>query len=345
MTPLLVVNPKAGGGKQAPFAEIRGPIERKLGTVDVVFTEHVGHAAELSEKAASEGRELVIAVGGDGTFSDVANGVIRSAAKTTAVGLIGQGTGGDFRKTLGIEHRLDKYLEAIASGRERPIDVGRATFAGNEGKTTHYFVNILSAGMGGLVDEYVGKGSRLLGGTAAYFLASTKALIRTQRARLRCIVDGKPLNLDSYMIAICNGRYFGSGMHVAPMALPDDGKLEVVSMDAPSKVAFAAFSRKIYDGSHLRSANVQHVTCERIEIDLDPSSERARETFRLDVDHRAGSVVHWSGNADAPAPFADLTVEEVDGWRAAALDGSEHRASHAAVAEADREKHRVLRDE
>jgi len=281
--PLLVFNPRAGGGKHAPFSELKGPIERKLGPVDVVFTDHVGHAIELAEKGAGEGRELIIAVGGDGTFSDVANGVVR-AGKKARVGLIAQGTGGDFRKTLGIEHRLDRYLDAIASGRERNIDVGKATFAGKRGTTTHYFVNILSAGMGGLVDEYVSTGTRALGGTAAYFLASTKALIKTQRGNLRCVIDGEKVNLHSYMIAVCNGEYFGSGMHVAPMAKPDDGKLEVVSMDAPNKLAFATFSRKIYDASHLGSPHVRHFTCERIEIDLDPSTESARDTFRLDVD-------------------------------------------------------------
>jgi YegS/Rv2252/BmrU family lipid kinase len=288
--PLLVVNPRAGGGKHAPFDELRGAIERALGPIDAVFTDHVGHAIDLAERGAREGRGLIVAVGGDGTFSDVVNGVLRgtaSGATKTCVGLIGQGTGGDFRKTLAIEHRLDRYLAAIASGRERTIDVGKARFAGQKGETTHYFVNILSAGMGGLVDEYVSTTSRALGGTAAYFLASTKALLRTRRAHLRCVVDGEKTSLSSYMIAICNGEYFGSGMHVAPMAKPDDSELEVVSMDAPSKLAFATFSRKIYDGSHLRSPNVRHFKCKRIDIDLDPSSEEARETFRLDVDGEA----------------------------------------------------------
>ena len=279
MTPLLIVNPRAGGGKHAPFSELRGPIERRLGAFDSVFTEHPGHASELAEKAAREGRSLIVAVGGDGTFSDVANGVLLGGNQPR-IGIIGQGTGGDFRKTLGLEHRLDRYLDALASGKDRPIDAGRARFGGRE----RFFVNILSAGMGGLVDEYVSKGSRLLGGTAAYFVASTKALVRTQRANLRCVIDGKSEPLTSFMIAVCNGEYFGSGMHVAPMAKPDDGKLEVVSMDAPNKLAFVAFSRKIYDGSHLQTNGVRHFRCERIAIDLDPSSERARDTFRLDVD-------------------------------------------------------------
>ena len=62
---------------------------------------------------------------------DVVNGVMRAAEEGShapEVAIVGQGTGGDFRKTLGLEHRLDKYLEAIASGRVRAIDVGRITY-------------------------------------------------------------------------------------------------------------------------------------------------------------------------------------------------------------------------
>ena len=280
--PLLVANPKSGGGRTAHVMnDLRAATERRLGAVDVVLTERRGHAADLAEAGAREGRELIIAVGGDGTFSDVANGVLRAKTETR-VGLIGQGTGGDFRKSLGIEHRLDKYLDALASKRERTIDVGRARFRSNDGEREHYFVNILSAGMGGLVDEYVASGSRAFGPTAAYFVASTKALLRVVPGNLRCSIDGETHRFRSFMIAICNGEYFGSGMHVAPMAKLDDGRFEVVSMDAPSKLAFATFSRKIYDGSHLLMPDVKHFSCAKIEIDLE--NEDARPTFRLDVD-------------------------------------------------------------
>ena len=84
------------------------------------------------------------------------------------------------------------------------------------------------------------------------------------------------------MIAVCNGRYFGGGMHVAPMARLDDGRFEVVSMDAPSKLAFAAFSRRIYEGKHLSAPGVQHFSCDRIAIDIE--NEGARGVFLLDVD-------------------------------------------------------------
>lgn len=285
--PLLIVNPWAGGGRAGrALPAVRAVVERRLGPVDVAPTERSGHAVSLAAEAARGGRSLIVAVGGDGTLHEVANGVLEAGA-AAAVGYIGQGTGGDFRRTLGLEHRLDRYIDAIASGRERPVDVGRATFRGLDGTPrARWFVNILSAGLGGLVDRYVADATRLFGGKASYFWASARALARCRRGRLRCEVtfqgEAKTRELDAFMIAICNGRYFGGGMYVAPMAEPDDAQLEVVSMDAPTKLAFAAFSRRIYDGSHLRAAGVQHFSCNRIALDLD--GDRARDVFLLDVD-------------------------------------------------------------
>jgi diacylglycerol kinase (ATP) len=235
----------------------------------------------------------VIAVGGDGTFHEVVNGLMQvkngasgssnEPADATRIGMIAQGTGGDFRKALGLEHRLDKYLEALASGRERPLDVGKFT---GGGKTGHYFVNILSAGMGGLVDRYVADASRLLGGTAAYFGASVRALINARLGNVKATVthDGKTEEhkIRSFMIAICNGSYFGGGMHVAPMAKVDDGVLELVALGATSKLGFAMTSRGIYTGAHIGQAGTVHLRGEKIVLDL--ANEDARDVFLLDVD-------------------------------------------------------------
>jgi diacylglycerol kinase (ATP) len=285
---LVVCNPRAGGGiADRTFPDVRAVLERRLGSLEAVFTKEPGHAIVLAREAAMKGTRLVVAVGGDGTLHEVANGVLDSGVEGAAVGYVGQGTGGDFRRTFGIEHRLDAYVEAIASGREQRIDAGRLRYRAPDGSTrTRWFVNILSAGMGGLVDRYVADTSKAMGGKAAYLVSSVRALAACQRGRLRCEVtldgDRHERRVDTYMIAICNGRYFGGGMHVAPMAKPDDGRFEVVAMDAPSKLAFAAFSRKIYDGSHLSSPGVQHFACDRLAVDLE--NEGARDVFLLDVD-------------------------------------------------------------
>ena len=86
----------------------------------------------------------------------------------------------------------------------------------------------------------------------------------------------------TFMIAICNGRYFGGGMKVAPTASIDDGKFEVVSMGAASKLAFAITAQKIYDGSHIKAPGVESFQCNGIALDLENND--ARELFLNDVD-------------------------------------------------------------
>ena len=287
MKTALIVNPHSGGGATGRgWSSIRGTIERALGACDVLMTERSGHGIDLAKKAAESGAELVIAVGGDGTIHEVVNGLMTvkgASEKKPELGIVGQGTGGDFRKTLGIEHRLDRYIEAIASGKKRKIDVGK--FSGG-GKDEHYFVNILSVGMGGLVDKYVATAPRQLGGKAAYFGASLKALLTARLGHVKCTVtnDGKTEEhaLRSYMIAICNGRFFGGGMKVAPMAEVGDATFELVALGATSKIGFALTSGSIYSGDHIRQPGTVHLRGQKFRLELVNSS--AKDVYLLDVD-------------------------------------------------------------
>ena len=294
MKPLLIVNPRAGGGRTGSlFAKMADPIERSLGSFDAAFTERGRHAVEIAREAALEGRETVIAVGGDGSIHEVVAGLMAAraqGAKGTRLGIIGQGTGGDFRKTLGLEHRLDKYCAAIAAGKTRAVDVGRFSYLSHEEESSSsYFINILSIGMGGLVDRYVADGSRALGGTIAYFSASLRGLIHSEIGVLNCTIhEGGRTHeeeIHSRLLAICNGRYFGSGMFIAPMAKLDDGFFEVVSLGAASRLSFALNSSKIYTGAHLNNPETKHFRCDKITIEL--ANPRVREKYLLDVDGEA----------------------------------------------------------
>ena len=285
--PLFVVNPRAGGGRAGrTLREVRAVLERSLGPIEVAGTERPGHAIELAREGTRQGRGIVIAAGGDGTLHEVANGVL-DAGGHAALGYVGLGTGGDFRRTLGIEHRLDRYVDAIARGTDRPLDAGRVRYTAHDGEVRfRWFLNVLSVGMGGLVDQNVAETTKAFGGKAAYLWASVRALAACERGRLRCETSLRDTTetrtLDAYVVAICNGRYFGSGMHIAPMAEPDDGRFDVVSMNAPSKLAFALASARIHEGAHLASDGVQHFACDRISLELE--NESARAVFLLDVD-------------------------------------------------------------
>ncbi len=289
MKPLVILNPSSQGGKTGEQAdELLRVIERYLGPVDCDKTNAPRHAVELAARAAEQGREKVIAVGGDGTLHEVANGLMRAdkpAGKLPKLGIVGQGTGGDFRKTLGLEHRLDRYCEAIVRGVTKAVDLGRFSYRTRAGDTdTAYFINILSMGLGGLVDEYVA-GSQM-SGAIAYFGASAKALLKSEVGVLDCVLhhggEREEREVITRQLAICNGRFFGGGMEVGPMAVLDDGVFDVVSLGAASRLKFAIGSLAIYSGKHVNKPDVEVFQCERIDIEL--KNDGIRDNFPLDVD-------------------------------------------------------------
>jgi len=295
-TPLLIVNPACGARSTArALPQVLTRVEEVLGDVVIRYTARRGHARDLAADATRDGHRLIVAVGGDGTFSEIANGVLATVeagqvAEQPAVGLLNVGTGGDFRRSLGIGEGFECCLDALASGRERWIDVGRASFRGHEGAPVgQYFVNVLSAGLGGLVDRYIETMPSFIGGRAGYYLAALRAVLvsreRPLEARVTWRGESRDQVIPAYLVAVCNGRWFGGGMDVAPMALPDDGRLEVITITAPSKPYLADRVRGVYSGRHLDEPTVHHFPCERIELGLnDLEAERG---FLLDVDGEA----------------------------------------------------------
>jgi YegS/Rv2252/BmrU family lipid kinase len=299
--PLVIVNPNAGGGRAGRvFADVRAVIERGLGPCDVATTSRRGDAVDLARQAADDGRELVVAVGGDGTLHEVTNGVLASSRDGTAVGFVAQGSGGDFRRAIGLEHRLDRYVDAIASGRERRVDVGRATFRDGAREVSRVFLNVLSAGIGGLVDRYVEE-TRFRSPTLKYAVASARAIAASQRAPLVCRVEHAGVatehRIDAWAIAIANGKSFGSGMQIAPMASVDDGRLEVVALTVPTRLGLAALGPAIYAGEHIARPGVVHLAGDAIAITLAP--EAPPRDVPLDVDGEPVGMLPLRVSVDA----------------------------------------------
>ena len=302
--PLFIINPTCGTRKAgAEIAKLLARVGHLYGEVTVRYTERRGHAEELAYAGAGDGHPLIVAVGGDGTFSEVVNGVLRagdeatvrqsggdrggSSAELPAVGLVSIGTGGDFRRTLGIGAGIEASLEALAGGVDRPIDVIRAEFRGLDGaRVRRYVVNVLSAGLGGLVDRYIESTPSFVPGRAGYYAAALRAAAVGKQqpvlARITWQGETREETIPAYLVAVCNGRWFGGGMDVAPMALPDDGRLEVVTVAARSKPYLLRHIKSVYEGRHLDIPSVRHFPCERIALGL---SDAAAETgFLLDVD-------------------------------------------------------------
>ena len=245
----------------------------------------MGDGARLSREALGQGRRLVVAMGGDGTISEVAAGFFDDQGPIcpeAALGVLPHGTGGDFIRTIELPRDLEEAAKRLAAGRYRRVDMGRMTHLDDQGvERTRHFINIASFGIGGLVDRLVNQGSKALGGRLSFGIATVRAAarFRPQRALLR--LDGGPeQEVLLQNVAVANGRYFGGGMKVAPEAELDDGRFDVITLGPMSMREMISFSRRIYRGTHLDLAQVTMASARRVEArPADPG-----EAILLDVD-------------------------------------------------------------
>jgi diacylglycerol kinase (ATP) len=286
--PLIIVNPaSAGGATGRAWPGLASEVRRHFGAFAVAFTEKGGEAADIAERETRAGRAFIIACGGDGTISEVANGILRAGAGAE-LGVLPSGTGGDFRRTLGVPARGPDAARALREGEARLMDAGRVTFASGRGEEeSRFFVNVASFGMGGDVIRRVKSreglpagAARLLGGKVSFAAAALQASLTFEKPAVRVSLDGgahSQLRVANFCVA--NARYFGGGMKIAPKALVDDGLFDVVAVGDISALTVLANSYRLYLGTHLGMQQVQHARARRVRAESADGS-----VVKLEVD-------------------------------------------------------------
>ncbi len=282
----VILNPSAAGGAAlGKVGEIGDALRRYDLAHEIVLTRARGHAVELARAASAEGIDVIAVVGGDGTLNEVAQAYLGENGEAVPgpdLALIPSGTGGDFKKTLGMSGALDEAVARIRHGHKRAIDLGVLRMVATSGdEKLHAFVNIASFGIGGQVDAIVNASPKWLGGKASFFFATVRAMAKYKNASVRVKVDGKPwFEGPIFNVAVANGRYFGGGMMIAPHADPADGRLECVALGDLTRPEVIGLSAKIYQGAHLASHDVRVTSGTRVEAEpLHPWS-----SVLLDVD-------------------------------------------------------------
>lgn len=246
---VLIVNPRAAGGRAARVgsAAAAGLRDRGL-TVEVHETTAPRAATDLALAAASAGAGAVVALGGDGTVHEVAEGLMGSgadAAGRPALGVVPAGTGNDFVKLLGVDGDVRRTLDLIAAGATRVWDVGLARWPGGE----ETFVNAMGTGIDVEVVRQLERLERMPG-VASYGVAVLRALRRFRPVPLELRLDGVATERDVMMIAIANGRCIGGGFYVCPSAIPDDGLLDTCIVEEVGLLGIARIMVRLLRGAH-----------------------------------------------------------------------------------------------
>ena len=244
---------------------MRPVVESTLGPVNVRFTEAPNHATALTRALLQGGADLIVVVGGDGTFNEAVNGYLSRGLPINpdaSLAFCPAGTGSDFRRSAGIPRSPHEAVKAMAVAPLRKIDACGVRLTTPDGEsTTRYFANVTSFGVGGEVSE-AAKCNFLtaVNGRAAFLWATTKTLLR-YRAKGVCLSfnDERPeRSLRVMQVALGNGAYHGGGMNVCPLASLESGYIDVTVI---SETGFFDFLRSIpllYSGNILSHPNCGH---------------------------------------------------------------------------------------
>ena len=268
---VLIVNPhsaKRATGRRWP--KLQETLRRILPPFDVFMTQRAGDATTFAADAAAR-YEILVAVGGDGTVNEVANG-IRQSGSGAALGILPRGTGSDLVRTLGIPRRFPDAAQLLARGNRRKIDLGKATFLAPDGREhSRWFVNAAEVGFGAIVSGAVNRPSRLLPGPAAFMWAVLTMMVRHRPIIASVTTDGssgRSLLLSNAWIA--NGRYSGGGMKSAPRALIDDGLLDIVLVEHVSFPRRVAGLTKLRSGEFVKMRQVEYRQAAQAVFTSDP---------------------------------------------------------------------------
>jgi YegS/Rv2252/BmrU family lipid kinase len=301
MRPFFVVNPhSANGATRGRFLAAQPILRQAFPDLAFAFTDGPRHATALAAQAAADGADLIVACGGDGTLNETVCGLLESGrGGDVALAMMPSGTGGDFRRVAGFPAEPEAFVRFLREGSARPVDAGLLDSLGPDGRPRRrHFLNICSLGISGVVDHYVNHTTKAFGGRVSFFVGTLRGMLAYRNVPMRVTVDGTvfyegPTNL----VAAANGRFFGGGMMVAPLADLSDGLFDVVVFGDLSKLDFLALTGRIYSGAHLGRPGILHTRGKVVEIqpqdealiDLD-GEDGGRAPARIEILPGAGPV-------------------------------------------------------
>ncbi|HTT98131.1 MAG TPA: diacylglycerol kinase family protein [Rhizomicrobium sp.] len=265
MSVFVVVNPRSGNGRtRREWRALERELSKIYPQMSVAFTRMRREATQLVRHALREGHHEIVAVGGDGTINEAVNGFfdINGQISPDAVfACVTSGTGGDFRKSFGIEAGADAAVAHLKKASARAIDVGRLSCLTQKGEPqVRYFANIASFGMSGMVVDSVNRAriAKLFGGKFAFAFHSAVDLLTYRDRVVRIMVDGEYDEIAPVStVAVANGRFFGGGMKIAPNAALDDGMFDVVILGKAPKGEAMASMKLLYTGEHIEKPYVR----------------------------------------------------------------------------------------
>ncbi|WP_156435693.1 diacylglycerol/lipid kinase family protein [Bradyrhizobium lablabi] len=283
----IIVNPMANKGNCGKrWLQICAELEKHLGPLassDVAMTRAPNHATQLAREAIDAGYRRLVSVGGDGTFSEMMNGVIaddRPIASDLVLAQLPGGTSNELSRSFG-QLSLAEASKAIAMGHTRDIDVFRADAKGYAGgQVTRYGFVLAIVGAAATISWRAQRVPLLkrLGPISYVLMTAFTSLTYSPRYYRIQIDDEAEQRLPMWSLMLCSFDGAGEGLMLAPGADPADRKLDLIMVgDMGRWESLTRIVPNLADGSYLEHPKVSRRHASRITIDSD-------DMIRADVD-------------------------------------------------------------
>jgi diacylglycerol kinase (ATP) len=229
-------------------------------TVEYFFTERVGHARELAVDVLKKGYTRLAVMGGDGTFSEVIDGLMKSKENLSnlLVGLIPFGTGNDWGRYWRLDRNIEKSINVLANGVPTAVDVGKINYSVGEKPVTRYFINAYGLGFDAKVLELTNNLQHTFKGASwTYTLALFLTLFKHRSQVMEYEFDGgKTFKGLSYTASMGNGCYTGGGIKQTPEAVPNDGLLDIMVVENLNLMKILKAIKLLFSGRLLEHDSV-----------------------------------------------------------------------------------------
>lgn len=265
---LCIVNPSAAGGRTLVLAGTLGErLSAHFAGLRVEATRHPGHATELAARHGGE-HSVVVVLGGDGTVSEVARGLLEGEHDPLLV-VVPAGSGSDYARNLGIV-TPEQALGALEDGREVRVDVGTVRLEGPEGRLERPFVLTTGTGFSAAVIRRATPRLKRVCRAHTYTVAGVLASLGYRPPWMRWNVDGESGEGRAFNIVVANAELESGGARMSPGARLDDGSLWLGASMGSSALRGLWRMRRIFDGSHTEAAGFDYRRAHEVRLESDP---------------------------------------------------------------------------
>jgi len=256
MKALVVVNPVAGQGRTLKvLPKVKAEFHKASCQAEIFQTKFPGEATLVAKRAVREGYDAVVAVGGDGTISEIVNGV---AGSSVNLGVIPTGTVDVFSREMKIPFQIHSACKLIFGGKTRRIDLGQAN--------SRYFVLVAGVGIDAQLVKDVSPEVKRVLKDLAYPLTGIKTLLTYKPTLMKINLNGKSTE-EGYFVVVGNARYYAGRFSITSKASISDGFLDVCIFKKGNLGSFVRYIQGVVRGKHLKYSDVKYVKVREVLIE------------------------------------------------------------------------------